>query len=123
MLGYASYGQTLYCFKAKGIEKITDQYDDTAEWSITLCPVDEKYYRTKNYSRLHLKAQLFKDAYIGAEISYDGGNWTTIGVFHGDSNKYLNIPFTVKSCHELTIRIWGKGRSVLESVIREFSVN
>lgn len=121
--GYASYGNNVYCFKSDGIEKISAETDDNAEWSITLCPFDEKYYKTKNYSRLHIKAKLFEGAYIGAAVKCDNKAWENIGVFHGDSTKYINIPFSVKSCHELNIRIWGKGRSIIESIVREFSVN
>lgn len=123
IIGYATYGDDVYCLKPGGIEKISDKTDENAQWSITLCPFDEKYYKTKNYSRLHIKAQLFEGAYIGAAVKYDSGNWENIGIFYGDSKKYLNIPFTVKSCHELNIRIWGKGRSILESLVREFSIN
>lgn len=121
--GYASYGDTVYSFKANGVEKITNETDREVEWSITLCPFDEKYYKTKNYSRLHIKAQLFEGAYIGADVRYDDGNWENIGLFYGDSKKYLNIPFTVKRCHEMQLKIFGKGKSILESVVREFSVN
>ena len=121
--GYASYGDTVYCLKADGIEKISTETDSNAQWSITLCPFDEKYYNTKNYSRLRIKAQLFKGAYMGVEVKYDGNNWENVGVFYGDSTKHLNIPCTVKSCHEFHIRIYGKGKSILESVVREFSIN
>ena len=121
--GYASYGDSVYCLKTDGIEKILSETDSDAQWSITLCPFDEKYYNTKNYSRLRIKAQLFKGAHMGVEVKYDGNNWENIGVFYGDSTKHLNIPCIVKSCHEFHIRIYGKGKSILESVVREFSIN
>ncbi len=123
VINYASYGNTVYCLKTDGIEKISKETDSDAQWSITLCPFDEKYCNTKNYSRLRIKAQLFEGAYMGVEVKYDGNNWENIGVFYGDSTKHLNIPCTVKSCHEFHIRIHGKGKSILESVVREFSIN
>ena len=123
VMGYASYGETVYCLMNDGIEKISTEADNNAQWSITLCPFDEKYYNTKNYSRLRIKAQLFEGAHMGVEVKYDRNNWENIGVFYGDSTRHLNIPCTVKSCHEFHIRIYGKGKSILESVVREFSIN
>ncbi len=121
--GYASYGENVFTFKDEGIEKISESTDDKVLWSVTLCPFDEKYYKTKNYSRLHLKTQLFKGSFISVDIKYDDSKWENIGSFHGESKRYLNIPCVVKKCHEFSIRISGKGKSVLESIVREYTVN
>lgn len=123
VLGYASYGDTMYRLKNDGVEKITTEADSEAEWSITFCPFDEGYYNTKNYSRLHIRVQLFQGAYIRAEVRDDDSGWKIINTSYGDSRKYLNIPCVVKSCHRVELRLSGKGRSILESVTREFSVN
>jgi len=121
--GYASYGEKVYRLMKDGIEQITSETDNEANWSITMCPFDEGFYGTKNYSRLRIKAQLFEGAYIRTEIKEDDGNWRIVNTSYGDRKKYINIPCAVKSCHELRIRLSGKGRSVLETVTREFSVN
>lgn len=123
VIGYATYGEKVYRLKKDCVELITSETDSDASWSITLCPFDEGYIGTKNYSRLRIKAQLFEGAYIRTEIKDDEGIWKTVNISHGDRKKYINIPCTVKSCHELRIRLSGKGRSILENVTREFSVN
>ena len=121
-LGYFSYGENMYRLKSEGIEKIMDEPDADAMWSITLCPFDEGYYNTKNYSRIHIRVQLFKGAHICTEIKSDGGRWQTVNTSYGDEKKYINIPCTVKSCHEVQLRLSGKGKSIIESIVREFSV-
>ena len=123
VLGYASYGDTMYRLKNDGIEKILQEADSEAEWSVTFCPFDEGYYNTKNYSRLHIRVQLFEGAYIHTEVRDDDTEWKTINTSYGDNRKYLNIPCVVKSCHRVQLRLSGKGRSILESITREFSVN
>lgn len=123
VLGYASYGDIMYRLKNDGVEKILSEADSDAEWSITFCPFDEGYYNTKNYSRLHIRVGLSEGAYIRTEIKSDDSQWKTANISYGDSRKYLNIPCTVKSCHQVQLRLSGKGRSTIESITREFSVN
>ena len=123
VLGYASYGDIMYRFKSDGVEKITDETDSDTPWSITFCPFDEGYYSTKNYSRLHIRAQLFEGAYIRTEVKSDDCEWKTLDTSYGDCRKYLNIPCVVKGCNRVEIRLSGKGKSIIESITREFSVN
>ncbi len=123
VIGYSVYGEKVYRLRKDGIEEITSETDSDALWSITMCPFDEGYHGTKNYSRIRIKAQLFEGAYIQTEIKDDEGIWKTVNISHGDRKKYINIPCIVKSCHELRIRLSGKGKSILENVTREFSVN
>ena len=122
-LGYSFYGNYLYRLTKNGIEKILEEADTDALWSITFCPFDEDYYKTKNYSRLYIQAQLFENSYICAEVKRDKGLWEKIYSGYGNEKKYINIPFTAHGCHELWLRLSGKGKSIIESVTREFSVN
>lgn len=122
-VGYFSTGGNIYRMTKEGVEEITQQTDHDAVWSVTFCPFDEGYFKTKNYSRLHIKVHLFENAYIKTEVSYDGGEWINIDTSYGKDKKYINIPCVIKSCHEVRLRLSGKGKSVIESITREFSVN
>ncbi|MBQ8808233.1 MAG: hypothetical protein IJZ81_02875, partial [Clostridia bacterium] len=73
--------------------------------------------------RLYIQAQLFENSYICAEVKRDKGLWEKIYSGYGNEKKYINIPFTAHGCHELWLRLSGKGKSIIESVTREFSVN
>ena len=123
VLGYESYGDCIYRLKNNGIELVSDETDEETEWSITLCPFDEGYYNTKNYSRLRIMVRLFEGAYIRTEIKSDDEKWKTADITHGDSTRYINIPCSVKSCHKLSLRLSGKGKCIIENITREFSVN
>lgn len=123
VLGYFFYGESLYRMHPHGIEKLLEEPDDNAEWSITLCPFDEGYHKTKNYSRLYVNVHLFENAYISMQISCDDGPWKDISTCYANEKKYLNIPCAVKSCHSLKLRLSGKGKCLLESITREYSIN
>lgn len=122
-LGYSFYGGKMYRFKEDGVYMLTDSADTDAVWYVVLCPFNEKYYKTKNYSRLYITAQLFDDSYLNVEVSCDDSVWRKVATVYGNQKKYVNIPCVLKSCHEVRIRISGKGKSIIESVTREFSVN
>ena len=121
-ISYLSFGSDVYRLKDTGLEKIEKECDENAPWSITLRPFDEGYYKTKNYSRIHICAQLYGGAYIKTEVKKDGGMWECVNSSYGDEKKYINIPCLVKGCHEVQIRLSGKGKSVINSIVREFEV-
>ena len=120
---FAFYGGKLYAMCEDGMYEITEAADDGVQWSVTLCPFDENYYKTKNYSRLRVCAQLFENAWLSVETSADGAPWETAANVYGKEKRYVNIPIKRICCNELRIRLTGKGRSIIESVVREFSVD
>ena len=120
---YFSYGGKMYRLMNDGIYFITEETDNSHEWFAEFCPFDEDYYKTKNYSRIYITAQLFENSVIKTEISRDGGEWQTVSHNYGNEKEYINIPCPIKRCHEVRVRISGKGKSIVESIVREFSVN
>lgn len=121
--GYFSYADKMYRLMTDGVYRITEKTDESYEWFAEFCPFDEDYYKTKNYSRIYITAQLFENAVIKTEISRDGSEWQTVSHNYGNKKEYINIPCPVKGCHEIKIRISGKGKSIVQSIVREFSVN
>lgn len=121
-ISYFSTGSDVYRLRAQGVEKIEKEHDEDALWSITLRPFDEGYYKTKNYSRIHICAELSDGAYIKTEVKKDGGLWETVNTSYGNEKKYLSIPCLVKGCHEVQLRLSGKGKSIINSIVREFEV-
>ncbi len=121
--GYFSYGEEVYRLMPQGIEKISTETDSETEWFAEFCLFDEGYHNTKNYSRLYITAQLYDNAWIRAEISCDGEPWKNVMTKYGRKKEHITIPCTIKNCYEVNLRLSGKGRSVIESVVREFTVN
>lgn len=122
-LGYSCFGGKLYRLMEDGVYTIEEEADSSAQWYAQLCPFDERYYKTKSYSRIHISAQLFENSYICVEVQIDGQPWKNIATVYGSEKKFVNIPCVLKSCHEVKVRISGKGKSIIESLTREFRIN
>lgn len=122
-LGYAFYQGKIHRLREDGIYELSDSADSNAEWYALLCPFDEKYYKAKNYSRLHITARLFEDSYLCVEVSRDDSPWQCLSRVYGNEKRYVDIPCVLRNCHEVRIRLSGKGKSIIESVTREFSVS
>lgn len=120
---YAYYGGTMYRLTSEGAEEILAEPDENTKWEVTLCPFDENYYKTKSYSRIHICAQLFDDSWICAEVKSDNTPWRVIATEYGNEKSYINIPVIIKSCHNIELRLSGQGKSIIESITREFCVN
>ena len=120
--GYFSSADKLYRLMKNGVFSIENETDEECEWYAQLRPFDEEYYSTKNYSGIYITAQLFENSVIKTEISYDGDEWRTVSQHYGNKKEYINIPCPMKGCHEVRIRLSGKGKSIIESIVRKFSV-
>lgn len=112
---YASDESGFYCFSD---DKFIDE-----QWYVTLHPFFEGYHLKKRYTKMWISAELFENAWIKAEIKKDDGIWEEVMVRYGKSKEYLTIPIPVGRCHELSLKISGRGRCNLLSIIREFGVN
>ena len=123
VIAYAYSGGAMYRLTSGGVEEIQNEADEGAEWEITLCPFDESYYKTKNYSRIHICAQLFNDSWICVEVKSDNGGWREISTQYGNEKRYINVPVIIRGCHNMQIRLSGKGKSIIESITREFCVS
>lgn len=123
VVAYSYSGGTMYRLTQSGVEEILNEADESAEWEITLCPFDESYYKTKHYSRIHICAQLFNDSWLCVEVKSDNGQWREISKQYGNEKRYINVPVIIRGCHNMQIRLSGKGKSIIESITREFCVS
>ena len=121
--GYFTNGENVYRLRKDRIEIISEKADKDAYWYAEFCPFDEKTFKGKDYVKLHIKAELFENAWIKAEIKSSDGPWKTVMTKYGNRKEYITIPCVLKNCREVKLRLSGKGRSTIENIIREFSVN
>lgn len=119
---FAYYNGKLHICAHSGFYTLSEERDLENEWYITLHPFDEKYHKTKNYSRLWVICELEENAWIKVETKKDDENWTQAAVRYSKKKEYLNIPLTICKCHSLSLRISGKGKCKLNQIVREFSV-
>ena len=121
--GYFSRGEELYRLKSYGVEKLTKEVSSDKEWYAEFCPFDENYHKTKNYSKLYVAVTLFDNSCIKAEMKADNNEWKTIFIRYGTDKEHFTVPCVLKGCNEARLRLSGKGKCIVQSIVREFSVN
>lgn len=99
-----------------------DASDEVIEWSVTFCPFNEVINERKGYSQLGLRVELDKDAWITVEVRADGGLWETAFVGHNEYASTATIPIKPNRCDSFEVRISGKGRCKVKSLVRKFSI-
>lgn len=91
-------------------------------WSATFAPFTEEVQGRKRYSRLFLRCELEAGAHLQVEISVDGTPFETVCFHHNREEKTFTVPILPNRCDSFQVRLSGRGRCVLRSMVREFSV-
>ena len=119
------YDGKVYYLDADGglyyIDKSADQSD--IEWSTTFCTIHETINERKGYSKFHLRMDLSAGAWLAVDIKTDNDQqWHQVYTTHNDKAKTVSIPIIPTRCDSIDIRLRGKGKSIIKTFIREFTV-
>ena len=114
---------TMHMLCDDGLYTAVNVPDEAARWSVTLHPFNEKQFRKKNYSRIYVCAELWDNAWLQVEASFDNKPFFVAYTVYGSEKKYLRIPLKTGAYNEVTLRISGKGRCRIESLVREFGLS
>lgn len=124
-LDFANLGGVLYRLDEDGtVWKLgqTDGDGGTVEWLAQLAPINETDHGRKIYSRFVIRLRMEAGSWAKLEARYDGGIWTSLWVSGPAVRQTAVIPVRPARCDRVELRISGKGRCVVESVERVFSV-
>ena len=120
---FTRIGKDLY-FLADGFVWLADsrENDPNMEWLAQFAPFYETMEGRKSYSRIMLRVELAKGAWLKAETRTDGGIWKECGTLVGNENDTFAMRIAVNRCDKFEIRLRGKGACTVLSVLREFGV-
>lgn len=121
---FARKGGDLYMLTGAVIYALDRGEDDEGQaidWSATFAPFDETTHRRKYPSRLLVRLELGEGAWVEAELSRDGGPFQNVWTSHGHATTAV-IPIRPGRCDRYQLRLKGKGRCLLRSLEREFSL-
>lgn len=123
VLDFANLDGTLYMLMDGGQVLMTGQTDsgEVIEWEATFCEMTEQHHERKCYSRLLLRMDMEQGAFCRGEISVDGGPFREVGILHGARNKTGEMLVQPTNCDRFQVRLKGRGRCRLKSLIREFT--
>lgn len=97
--------------------------EEEVEWSATLCPMTEIYMNRKCHSRLLLRLESEEDAEIKVEVSCDGGHWVEHKIWQRGPYLTALVPIRPNRCDKFRIRLSGRGRTVIRTMVREFELS
>ena len=85
-----------------------------------LGPFDEYVENKKIYSRLKMRVNLDNEAELTVMISIDSGAWEPIDHFTTAYKRTIDLPIVPRRCDKFSVRLEGKGRCRVESLVREY---
>ncbi|MBR1969594.1 MAG: hypothetical protein IKA17_04480 [Clostridia bacterium] len=119
---FSYHNGELYAIDDCGLYRFSEEDCTDDEWFVTLQPFREFYHLKKKYTKMWVSAELFENSWIKVEIKRDNGTWEQIMVRYGKNKEHITIPIGVGKCHEMMLRISGRGRCNILSIVREFIV-
>lgn len=96
--------------------------EEVIEWSATFCPFTETMNERKGYSRLSLRIELEKVAWLKIEVKPDNELWQTVYTTHNESARTVVVPIQPNRCDSFKVRLSGKGKCKIKSFVRNFYV-
>ncbi len=96
--------------------------DEELEWAAQFTPFYETVTGRKTFSRLLVRLQLSKGAWVKAEYRCDGGRWVEAGKIIGAKEDVAQMRIAPNRCDKYELRLSGKGVCAILNILREFSV-
>lgn len=124
ILDFTRQDTDLYALASDGaVYKLDDVAEDDLYWEAVFYPFDETLYGKRGYSKLWAKLELSQGAWMKAEISQDGGPFRQVGLWSNRNRETVLATMFPGRCDTFQLKLSGKGRCVIKSLVREFLVN
>lgn len=113
----------LYFLKEdKTVTKTAERTDEALEWMAEFTPFDETAHIHKGYTFLRLRLTMRAGAWLKAEVRQDQKPWSTVWTQRATDDMTMNIPLRIGRCDRFAVRLSGRGRTDIRSMVREFTV-
>lgn len=92
------------------------------EWLLQYAPIYETVEGKKTHSRILIRAEIPRGSYIRIDMRCDDGAWMKVGQVIGRCSGIVPIRIPVNRCDKFELKLSGKGKFTLQSMLREFHV-
>lgn len=96
--------------------------DNELEWFAELGPFDEYIEDKKAFSKLKMRYSLSEGAYMEIWIQHDDGDWILAEELLDHMDRAGVVKVIPRRCDKFRIRLEGKGRCIVESILRQYRV-
>lgn len=94
--------------------------EDLLPWMAELGPFDEIIENKKIYSKLRMRLKLEDKSELTIAIKFNDGEWQEIRHIYSMDDRNLSVPIAPVRCDKFFLRLEGKGRCTVESLVREY---
>lgn len=121
---FTRIGKHCYFLNTEGevMQADSGEDDPDLEWSVTFKPFYETVEGKKHFSRIVVRLQLGASSFVRAEYRCDGGRWVEAGKVIGQKETVAQLRISPNRCDKFEIRLSGKGKTAVQSVLREYTV-
>ena len=96
--------------------------DPDVTWSMELCPMYETLEGNKRYSKLLIRMELPRGAWMGAQVKQGDGRWKEVGKRLGSGSGVAVFPVPISRGDKFTLRLYGQGPCTIFGIRRQFRV-
>ena len=123
-IDFARLGREVYFLSGDGEVWLADtgKEDADVEWLARFTPFYETVQGRKRYSKILLRVEMPRGAWLRAEVRCDGGVWREAGKILGQEHDTTPLRIVFARCDRFEIRLSGHGPCAIMTMLREFSV-
>ena len=118
--GFALLGGKLHILSGTGVH-IEDQAAFDGVWYAVFNPINETVLERKGYNRLYFRLRMEEGSWARVDRK-KGDTWEQLWISPDRCRRVVDIPVLPVLGDDLQIKISGKGRCLIESMVREFDV-
>lgn len=124
VVDFARIGRDMYFLDGEGDVWLADSgaEDGELDWMARFTPFYETIAGRKRYSRLTLRVELPKGAWMRIEVSADGSPWREAGKLLGRDADSIPVQIPINRCDKFEVRLSGKGPCVVRAMALDYTV-
>jgi hypothetical protein len=124
VVDFARIGKNLYLLDSNGNVWLADNRADDMEqnWMAQFTPFYETIQGRKLYSKLLLRLELPKGAWMRAEVCFDDGKWHEVGKILGRERDSIPLQIPINRCDRFELRLSGCGPCSILAMAIEYQV-
>lgn len=115
-------GNRVYYISDSKLMQIGEGGNEGIEWLLQYAPIYETVEGKKTHSRILIRAEIPRGSYIRIDMRCDDGAWMKVGQVIGRCSGIVPIRIPVNRCDKFELKLSGKGKFTLQSMLREFYV-
>ena len=124
VVDFARISKDLYFLDTNGYIWLADSREDDPElpWMAQFAPFYDTAEGRKRYSRLLMRVELPKGAWMRAQVKCDDGRWKEAGKIVGRDMDSIPLRLPLNRCDRFEVRLSGCGACTVKAMILEYTI-